>query len=183
MNCVSTVEFAVLLDGRPGHWFTPSRGIRQGDSLSPYLFLLVSDVLSQLIQCSVDGGLINGVRMNHTCSTTSHLFFVDDTLIFLEANRQNCENIMHILNKYCLASGQQVSLHKSSVYFDRNIPPQWQTQLSSIMGMPSVSDPGDYLGLPVIWGRSKRQNLAYVKGRVIGKIQGWKQSSLSLAGK
>ncbi|KAM1708059.1 hypothetical protein ACFX15_001058 [Malus domestica] len=49
--------------------------------------------------------------------------------------------------------------------------------------MSSVSNPGDYLGMPVIWGRSKRQSLAYVNGRVLGKIQGWKQSALSFAGK
>ncbi|KAM1798595.1 hypothetical protein ACFX12_032647 [Malus domestica] len=49
--------------------------------------------------------------------------------------------------------------------------------------MPSVSDPGVYLGLPAIWGRSKRSSLAFVKGRVLGKIQGWKQSALSFAGK
>lgn len=67
------------------------------------------------------------------------------------------------------------------MYFGRNVPPQLRTQLSSILGMPSGSDPRDYLGLPAIWGRSKRQSLAYVKGKVLGKIQGWKQSSLSLA--
>ncbi|KAM1594766.1 hypothetical protein PS2_001104 [Malus domestica] len=48
--------------------------------------------------------------------------------------------------------------------------------------MSSVSNPGDYLGMPAIWGRSKRQSLAYVNGRVLGKIQGWKQSAVSLAG-
>ncbi|XP_068323434.1 uncharacterized protein [Pyrus communis] len=131
----------------------------------------------------VDGGLINGVHMNLTGPTISHLFFVDDTLIFLQANRQNCDNIMHILNMYCLASRQQISLHKSSVYFSRNVPPHLRTQLSSILGMPSVSDPGEYLSLPAIWGISKRQSLVYVKGKVLGKIHGWKQSSLSLAGK
>lgn len=96
---MSTVEFVVLLEGQPGHRFTPSQGIRQGDPLSPYLFLLVSDVISRLIQRSVDGGLINGVRMNPTGPTISHLFFADDTLIFLQENRQNYENIMHILTK------------------------------------------------------------------------------------
>ncbi|CAN6558737.1 unnamed protein product [Malus baccata var. baccata] len=169
MNCVCTVQFAILLNGQPGNWFSLSRGLRQGDPLSPYLFIMVSDVLSRSIQRGVEDGRLGGILMHPRVPCISHLFFADDTLICLQANLRNGENIMHILNKYCLASGQMMNSHKSS--------------LGSLLGMPVVSDPGVYLGLPAIWGRSKRSSLAFVKGRVMGKIQGWKQSALSFAGK
>lgn len=55
-------------------------------------------------------------------------------------------------------------------------------ELESDLGIPVVSDPSTYLGLPAIWGRSKCRGLAYVKGRLLGKIQGWKQCTLSLLG-
>lgn len=75
-----------------------------------------------MIQKGVDDGRLNGIKMNPLGPCISHMFFGDDTLICLQANQRNCENIMHILNKYCLASGQQISLNKSSVYFRRNAP-------------------------------------------------------------
>lgn len=53
----------------------------------------------------------------------------------------------------------------------------------NILGMPQVQDPGNYLGIPTIWGRSKRETLAFVKDKVLVKIQGWKQGFLSLAGR
>ncbi|CAN6551855.1 unnamed protein product [Malus baccata var. baccata] len=115
----------------------------------------------------VDDGRLNGIRMNHLGPCISHLFFANDTLIYLQTNQRNCENILHILNKYCLASGQQMSLNKSYVYFGRNAPAQVRSQLGSILGMPTVSDPGMYLGLLAIWGKSKRNSLAFVKGREV----------------
>lgn len=56
-------------------------------------------------------------------------------------------------------------------------------ELTNILGIDKVEDLGVYLGVPAIWGRSKRCGLAYVKGRLLGKIQGWKKSTLSLAGR
>lgn len=74
MNCVCTVEFGVLINWKPGNHFFPSRGIHQGDLLSPYLFLMVSDVFSRLIQRVVDQGEINGIQMNRHGPSISHLF-------------------------------------------------------------------------------------------------------------
>lgn len=106
MNCVTTVEFSVMINGQPGNKFSPLQGIRQGDPLSLYLFLLVSDVLSRLIQNKVDYGSLKGIQMNPYDPFISHIFFADDTLIFLQANKKICENLVQILNKYCLALGQ-----------------------------------------------------------------------------
>ncbi|TQD75011.1 hypothetical protein C1H46_039451 [Malus baccata] len=128
MSCICTVSFAVILNGQPGDTFAPSRGIRQGDPLSPYLFLLVSEVLSRMIQSAVDMRYLDDVQTSLNGPVISHLFFADNTLIFLGA----------------------------------------------ILDMNSVFDPDAYLGVPVVWGRSKRQWLAYIKDRIMGKLQGWK---------
>ncbi|KAM1498581.1 hypothetical protein ACFX10_021399 [Malus domestica] len=89
--------------------FTPSRGLRQGDPLSPYLFLLVSEVLSLLIQRESDGGRIEGIQMDRAGPMISHIFFADDTLIFLKAKARNCRNLVQVIDEYCSASGQQLS--------------------------------------------------------------------------
>ncbi|XP_068328277.1 uncharacterized protein [Pyrus communis] len=182
-GCISSVKFAVLLNGQARESFAPSRGLRQGDPLSPYLFILVGEVLSKLIQGAVDQGRLAGVKIGGSGPVISHLFFADDTLLFLRADVKNCRNLKHMLDKFCMASGQKVNLEKSSVFFGANVPKVNADQMGNAFGMAVVSNPGTYLGVPAIWGRSKKRGLAYVKGRVMEKLQGWKQSTLSRAGK
>lgn len=84
-----------------------------------------------------------------------------------------------MIEQYCAASGQQVNLQKSSVFFGSNVPTTLAEELGAIMRMPRVADPGMYLGVPAMWGRSKSIGLAYVKERILGKLQGWKHALLS----
>lgn len=82
IKCVNLIDFAVTINGQPGRKFEPSCGLRQGDPLLPYIFLLVSEVLSMLIKNTIDMDYIHGICMsNGPC--LSHLLFVDDTLILL----------------------------------------------------------------------------------------------------
>lgn len=183
MGCISSVNFAILLNGQPGSKFAHSQGLRQGYPLSPYLFLLVSEVLSLLMQQANENEEIKGVQMNHNGPVISHLFFTDDTLIFLKAEKENCSNLVRILDEYCSASGQKINLHKSNVFFGKNVPTVLVEELTGILGMEKVDDPRVYLGVLAIWGRSKKAGLAYVKGRLLGKIQGWKKSTLLTVGR
>ncbi|KAB2595159.1 hypothetical protein D8674_030609 [Pyrus ussuriensis x Pyrus communis] len=163
-GCVSSVKFDVLLNGQAGSTFAPSRGLRQGDPLSPYLFIL---------------GRLDGVKIGVSGPVISHLFFADDTLLFLRADEKNCRNLSNLLTRFCVALGQKVNLMKSSVFFGANIPNAIAAHLGNTLGMAVVSNPGTYLGVPAIWGRTKKHGLAYVKGRIMEKMQGWKQSTLS----
>ncbi|CAN6566565.1 unnamed protein product [Malus baccata var. baccata] len=89
MKCVKTVEFSILINGMPGRTFKPTRGLRQGDPLSPYLFLLISEVLLLLISRAVQQGYLEGIKLSTSGPMLSHLLFADDTLIFLVATNQN----------------------------------------------------------------------------------------------
>jgi hypothetical protein len=75
MNCVTTVSFSILINGQPSPYFKPHRGIRQGDPLSPYLFILCADVFSGLITKAQNQSLIHGISIVHNASKVSHLFF------------------------------------------------------------------------------------------------------------
>ncbi|CAL8135581.1 unnamed protein product [Prunus armeniaca] len=164
MSCVSTVQFAVLLEGHPSKSFKPSRGLRQGDLISPYLFLF-------------------GIRLSNAAPTISHLIFADDTLIFLKALVQNSMNLVHFLNAYCNAFGQRVNFSKSTLYFSSNTPGNMCEEICGVFSMSEVDGPGKYLGLPTIWGRAKLETLLCIKERILLKIQGLKQQLLSQAGR
>ena len=109
MSCVTTVRFSVVLNGRPGSYSSPSRGLRQGDPLSPYLFLITGEVRSLRMTKAVRDNHIKGIRLCRGCPTMSHLFFADDSLFFLKATLSNVWNFSMILQEYCMASGQMVN--------------------------------------------------------------------------
>ncbi|CAL2227339.1 unnamed protein product [Prunus armeniaca] len=112
MRCLSSVEFAVIVNGKVGSYFNLTRGLRQGDPLSPYLFLIISYVLSSMINQAVTHGFIQGMKFGRGGPALSHLFFADDSLMFLKATENNCQVIVRILDSYCTASGQLVNFEK-----------------------------------------------------------------------
>ncbi|XP_068319680.1 uncharacterized protein [Pyrus communis] len=124
-----------------------------------------------------------GVQLNLYGHTISHIFFADDTLMFLKADKENCHNLMKLIEIYFEASGQQVNLQKSSVFFGSNVPAGLSEEFGAVLRMPIVDNPGTYLGVPAMWGRSKSKGLAYVKDPIMRKIQGWQHVLLSQAGK
>ncbi|MCI09798.1 ribonuclease H protein, partial [Trifolium medium] len=120
-KCISTVSYKVLVNGQPSRSFTPERGLRQGDPLSPYLFILCADVFSGLLKKAVLAKKIHGIQIARTAPRISHLLFADDSLLFARANAQEGDCILGVLQQYQLASGQLVNFDKSEVAFSRNV--------------------------------------------------------------
>ena len=85
MRCVSTATFSILINGVPTGHIVPSRGIRQGDPISPYLFLFCSEGLSGVLRRATEVGSIHGYRICEAAPSISHLLFADDTIIFCGA--------------------------------------------------------------------------------------------------
>ncbi|BFG29409.1 hypothetical protein CerSpe_156830 [Prunus speciosa] len=160
----------------------PSRGIRQGDPLYPYLFLFVSEALSCLIQKSVIINHLQCIKISNPGPVLSHLLFADDSLFFLKAFQLNCQKIMRLLHAYYTASGQSINFNKSNIYFGQNVPVVLKHNICNTFGMDAVTDPSKYLGLPTIWGIAKTEALAYIKERIKKKIGSWKHNMLSQAG-
>ncbi|XP_074293073.1 secreted RxLR effector protein 78-like [Silene latifolia] len=86
MRCVESVSFKVLINGSPSDVFVPERGIRQEDPLSPYLFIICAEFLSSLICRRVEAGMLHGIQIAPQAPVISHLFFADDSIIFMKAN-------------------------------------------------------------------------------------------------
>lgn len=88
--CTTLISFAVLINGEPSETFQPSRGLRQGDLLSPYIFLLCNEGLISLTSKAAESNLITGVKICHSAPSISHLLFADDNILFYKANmREN----------------------------------------------------------------------------------------------
>jgi len=85
MMCVSYVSFSVLLNGQPQQKFYPNRGLRQGDPLSPYLFIICAEVFSTLINRVASSSAIHRLKVAHHVPSISHLFFADDSMVFTRA--------------------------------------------------------------------------------------------------
>jgi hypothetical protein len=84
-QCISTSSFSILLDGSPFGFFKPSQGLRQGDPLSPFLFILGSEVLSRLFLKEEQLGNLHGIKIARNSPPISHLLFADDIIIFSKA--------------------------------------------------------------------------------------------------
>ncbi|XP_042953063.1 uncharacterized mitochondrial protein AtMg01250-like [Carya illinoinensis] len=121
-RCISSVFYSILLNGEPQPFFKPTRGLRKGDPLSPYLFILCAEALSWSLHKAKKKVAISSVPMGKGPTQISHLFFADDSLIFCKANSLEWSRLMEILNQYECASGQVLNKEKSSIYFSKNTP-------------------------------------------------------------
>ena len=108
MGCVSSTSFSILVNGQPSQQFKPSRGLRQGDPLSPFLFILCAEGLSSLLRDAEAKKEIHGLKFGKKVEAISHLFFADDSLLFTRANEGEVERVMDILTTYEAASGKKI---------------------------------------------------------------------------
>jgi hypothetical protein len=102
LQCVTTVSSSVLVNGGKTEKFSPSRGLRQGDPLSPYLFILCQEVLSRLIEQQFRLGQMSGVKMNASGLAITHVMFADNLMLFVKANRREVGVLIDCLDTYCL---------------------------------------------------------------------------------
>lgn len=100
LKCVSTVSYTILLNGTKGECFRPTRGLQQGDPLSPYIFLLCNEGLSSLMRIAIMRGDIKGLKACRRRPQISHLFFADDCILFGEATNEGAGNIKEVLKEY-----------------------------------------------------------------------------------
>lgn len=105
MGCVSTVRFSVMLNGQPCFEFALCRGLRQGYPLSPYPFILCREVLSAMLRRAIEGSAIHEICITLAALVVSHLFFVDDSVIYARATVQEALRIQENLQVYERGSG------------------------------------------------------------------------------
>jgi hypothetical protein len=154
-SCISSVKYSILINGNPTGIFHPTRVIRQGDPLSPYLFLLCSEALSSQLLVAEGQGIIKGVATSPKGPLINHLFFADDSLLFCRATPSEWNRLADILEVYERASGQLLNREKKSIFFSRNTCEEVKEVILRIAGIPATQRYDKYLGLPALVGKSQ----------------------------
>jgi hypothetical protein len=183
MACVSSVRYQVRFNSDETDMFIPTRGLRQGDPLSPYLFLLCAEGLFGLLLHEEEVGGIDGVRVCRNAPSVSHLLFADDSLNFMKAETNNATSLQRVLDTYCANSGQLVSLAKSSIFFSPNTNVLLRAEVCEALHIDTVALSDKYLGLPALVGADRSDCFEHFIERIIQRINGWKEKILSVGGK
>lgn len=115
ITCISTASVSILINGSPCSPFKLRRGLRQGDPLSPFLFILIDDTLNQIITKATSLSMWISIRIRHGDLKITHLQYANDTLIFCDANIESLKDIKKALILFQLATGLQIKFFKSSL--------------------------------------------------------------------
>ena len=150
ISCISTTTIALLFNGRKLEAFQPSRGMRQGDPISPYLFLLCMEFLGAQITSMCERKRWDRMKASRNGLSFSHVFFADDLMLFAKANHKNCEAVIEVYDNFCNLASQKVNLGKSKILFSPNVSRRWKRYICRKMGMTATNNLGRYLGFPLL---------------------------------
>ncbi|XP_071676865.1 uncharacterized protein [Lolium perenne] len=151
MRCVTHVRYAVRVNGELTSPVVPSRGIRQGDSISPYLFVLCTEGLSSLLLQKENVGVLQGVCNGRSGPPISHLLFADDSIFFSRNDSKSVDALKETLNRYCEGSGQKINMDKSSVFFDPHCTDSVKMDVMARLGVANEALQESYLAYQLLY--------------------------------
>eukprot|EP00253_Pinus_taeda_P011321 PITA_11321 len=178
---IKSSSFSILVNGSPSETFTPSRGIKQGDPLSPFLFVILMEGLSRLIHKAKEEGNIRGLRPLHSSPATTHQQFMDDTLLHGTPTVKEALAFKSILTLFSKASSMEINHAKSKIFFF-NTHLEIQKHLTSILGFKRSSLPSKYLGTPLTSKPWQKNHWESTLAKLENNCKLWTHSSLNFAG-
>ncbi|KAA0058104.1 LINE-1 retrotransposable element ORF2 protein [Cucumis melo var. makuwa] len=180
-GCISNVTYSIEVNGKPQGRIKANRGLRQGDPLSPFLFVIVMDYLSRLLSHLESTGAIKGVCLANDCNI-SHILFADDILLFVEDNDNFLNNLRMAISLFEKASGLKINLSKSAMV-PVNVSWLRALECTSSWGISCHTLPLTYLGVPL--GGNQKSNLFWrnIEDRIQKKLSNWKYAHISKGGR
>ncbi|KAK2441392.1 hypothetical protein QL285_012694 [Trifolium repens] len=183
MFCVTSSSLSILWNGRRLPSFTPTRGLRQGDPLSPYLFVLCMEFLSQSIIKNIYDGHWQPVRLSRNGPPLSHLFFADDVLLFAKATKSQALNIASTLKRFADYSGLKVNVTKSKIFFSSTTRRGKISSIVASTGINRTHSLEKYLGFPMMHGRLQRKDFEFLEEKISKRLATWQHNLLNKAGR
>lgn len=182
-RCISSVTYAFQINNHLVGQLSPQRGIRQGDPLSPYLFVLCSQGLSAMLNRYVEQRLFQGITIARGAPTISHLFFADDSLVFFRATGADSHQVKACLQHYEKATGQIINFEKSALTFSPATPSDKVDAIKNMLQVPVVAGHDVYLGLPTFSLRAKTTQFGFLRDRMLKRITSWSSKVFSRGGR
>ncbi|GKB93516.1 putative RNA-directed DNA polymerase, eukaryota, reverse transcriptase zinc-binding domain protein [Tanacetum coccineum] len=181
-GCLKNARSSVLVNGSPTSEFELFKGLRQGDPLSPLLFILVMEGLHVITCKSVDLGLFRGVLNGRYNLSISHLMYVDDVIFLGEWSQSNIQNLLCMLRCFFLVSGLKINVQKSNIS-GVSVPDEDAADMAKIVGCGVANFPLKYLGVPVGCNMSRCAHWNPIIQRFSSKLAQWKARLLSVGGR
>lgn len=183
VGCVRTVSYPFLINGSTAGNVSPSRGLKQGDPISPLLFILCAEFLTSLFNKEEAAGNMHGIKIDRAAPPLRHLMYADDLLVTSRANEFEAEIIKKCIGKYYKWSGQEVNAEKSSILFSKNTSGAVKRNIKQILRLKEMKPSCSYLGTALILGKNERKEFGRIKEKVLNRVQGRNAQLLSKAGK
>ncbi|XP_030478206.1 uncharacterized protein LOC115695268 [Cannabis sativa] len=153
-GCLSSVQYQIVSSDRTMGPIVPSRGLRQGDHISPYLSLVCVEAFSTLIRKFEKRKWLHGCKVANGAPSVSRMLFVDDSFLYYKATNGEMNRVLQLLRMFATATGQHVNFRKSSVFFSTNTSSNMRQTICTTLGIHEATEHNKYLGLPSIVGRN-----------------------------
>lgn len=179
-QCITTTRFSVSINGEPCGYFKGTKGLRQGDPLSPYLFVIALEVFSQMLNTRYRDGSI-GYHPRTADPEVTHLAFADDIMIFFDGEKKSLENIVETMDVFATWSGLRMNKDKTEIFVcGLN---QAETTDLTALGFHLGSMPIRYLGLPLMHRKLRITDYRPLLQKISAKLTAWSVKKLSYAGR
>lgn len=182
LNGLSATSISLLWNGKKCSPFVPKRGLRQGDPLSPYLFVLCMEKLGEMINDAVRNGSLCPIKTSPHGPSISHLFFADDVLLFAKAKPSQVRTLSHLVQQFCSFSGFKVNIDKSRAFCSPATLMTRQQKLSQITGIRLTGSLEKYLGFKMFLSRPVKADFQDILDKVNNRLASWKGKLLNKAG-
>ncbi|XP_060182106.1 uncharacterized protein LOC132611743 [Lycium barbarum] len=180
---ISNNWYSILINGQAQGFFKSSRGVKQGDPLSPTLFIITSECMTRALNhLHYKEGYV-GYGMPKWSPYINHLAYADDTIIFTSAQPQTLKLVMETLAKYEKVSGQKINKEKSVVYLHQSVS---QTVANSVVeetNIPRKDFPFTYLGVPIYYERRRIAHFKEITNKIQNRLSLWTGKLLSMGGR
>ncbi|XP_020703267.1 uncharacterized protein LOC110114659 [Dendrobium catenatum] len=179
MAFIPDVRFSIIINGKNFKWINACSGFRQGCPLSPYLYIMCSQLMSNSLE---QRGQSLGIQLSPRGPRITHLMYADDVLIFSHASKVLAKTLKPIVEDFCKWTGQRINVNKSQIIFSQSVSYPMKKKLAKVFGFKVVKEL-NYLGTKISLNRLRVAGFQDLLINAMDRLNGWGKKSFSMGGK